>query len=102
MSFISIYEREIDELEKRIVELEQDKVDCLESINKLQKRMDEAIKIALSTSNTSRRKTKAKLAEDLNKRLSKGKEHLAKIEKSLAEKHKALLEKENKLKKISA
>lgn len=102
MSMISIYEREIEELKKQIVELERDKADCLESINKLQKRMDEAIKIALSTSNATRRKTKLKLAEDLNKRLSKEKEHLAKIEKSLAEKHKVLLEKEAKLKKISA
>ena len=102
MSMISIYEREIEELKNQIVELEKEKSDCLESINKIQKRMDEAINIALSTSNATRRKTKAKLAEDLNKRLSKEKDHLAKIEKSLAEKHKALLEKEAKLKKISA
>lgn len=102
MSMISIYEREIEELKKQIVDLEKDKANYLESINKLQKRMDEAIKIAFSTSNSTRRKTKEKLAEDLNKRLSKEKDHLAKIEKSLAEKHKALLEKEAKLKKISA
>ncbi len=63
--------------------------------------MDEAIKIAFSTNNATRRKTKTKLAEDLDKRLSKEKDHLAKIEKSLAEKHKALLGKEAKLKKIS-
>ena len=82
--------------------MERDKADCLESINKFQKRMDEAIKIALSTSNTTRRKTKAKLAEDLNKQLSKEKDRLAKFEKSLYEKHNSLLEKETKLKKISA
>ena len=82
--------------------MEKDKVDCLESINKIQKRMDEAIKIAFSTSNATRRKRKAKLAEDLNKRLSKEKESLAKIEKSLYEKHNSLLEKETKLEKISA
>lgn len=102
MSLASIYEREIEELKKQIVELEMDKADCLESINKHQKRMDEAIKIAFSTSNATRRKTKSKLAEDLNKRLSKEKDILAKIEKSLAEKHKALLEKETKLKNIDA
>ena len=99
---ISIYKREIEEMRKQIVELERDKADCLESINKLQKRMDEAIKIAFSTSNATRRKTKAKLAEDLNKRISKEKDCLAKIEKSLYEKHNSLLEKESKLKKISA
>ena len=60
------------------------------------------IKIALNTSNATRRKTKAKLAEDLNNRLSKEKENLAKIEEHLVEKHKALLGKETKLKKISA
>ena len=102
MSLRSIYEREIEELKKQIVELERDKADCLESINKIQKRMDEAIKLAFSTSNATRRKTKAKLVEELNKRLSKEKEDLANIEKHLAEKHKALLEKETKLKKISA
>ena len=102
MSLRSIYEREIEELKKQIVELERDKSDCLESINKLQKRVEEAIKIAFSTSNATRRKTKAKLADDLNKRLSKEQDRLAKIEKSLYEKHNSLLEKGNKLKKISA
>ena len=102
MSMISIYEREIEELKKQIVDLERDKVDCLESINKLQKRVEEAIKIAFITSSATRRKTKSKLAGDLNKRLLKEKDRLSKIEKSLAEKHKALLEKETKLKKISA
>ena len=61
--------------------------------------MDEAIKIALSTSNAMRRKAKEKLNDDLNKRLSKEKDRLAKIEKKLAEKHKALLGKETKSKK---
>ena len=102
MSLRSIYEREIEELEKQILTLERDKSDCLESVNKIQNRMDEAIKIALGTSNETKRKAKKKLAEDLNNRLSKEKEHLATIEKHLAEKHKALLEKETKLKKISA
>ena len=102
MSLRSSYEREIEELKKQIVELEEDKADCLESINKLQKRIDEAIKIALSTSNATRSKAKKKLAEDLNKRFSKEKEHLAKTEKHLAEKHKALFDKDTKLKKISA
>ena len=102
MSLRSIYEREIEELKKHIVELEEDKVNCLESINKFQKRIDEAIKIALITSNATRRNAKKKLAEDLTNRLSKEKEHLAKTEKHLTEKHKALLEKETKLKKISA
>lgn len=37
MSMISIYEREIEELKKQIVDVERAKVDCLESINKLQK-----------------------------------------------------------------
>lgn len=64
--------------------------------------MDEAIKIVFSTSNSTRRKTKKKLAEDLNKRHSKEKDRLAEIEKSLAKKHTALLKKETKLKKISA
>ena len=102
MSLRAIYEREIEELKKQILTLERDKANCLESINKIQKRMDEAIKIALSTSNATRRKAKKKLAEDLNNRLSKEKEHLAKTEKHLTEKHKALLEKETKLKNISA
>ncbi len=102
MNLISIYEREIEELKKQIVDLERDKTDCLESINKLQKRVEEAIKIAFSTSNATRRKTKAKLADGLNKRLSKEKEHLAKIEKCLANNHKTFLEKETKLKKIGA
>ena len=56
MSLRSIYEREIEELKKQILTLERDKADCLESINKIQKRMDEEIKIALSTSNAMRRK----------------------------------------------
>ena len=56
----------------------------------------------MDTSNETRRKAKKKLAEDLNNRLSKEKEHLAKIEKHLAENHKALLGKETKMKKISA
>ena len=64
--------------------------------------MDEAIKIALGTSNETRRKAKKKLAEDLNNRFSKEKEHLVKIEKHLAENYKALLGKETKMKKISA
>lgn len=102
MSLRTTYEREIEELKKQIINLEMDKADCLESVNKIQKRMDEAINIAFSTSNAIRRETKEKLAEDLNKRLSKEKEHLAKIEKSLAENHRALLEKEMKLKKINA
>ena len=102
MSLKSIYEREIEELKKRILILERDKADCLESINKIQERMDEAIRIALSTSNATRRKSKKKLADDLNNRLSKEKENLAKIEKHLAVKHRALLGKETKLKKISA
>ena len=102
MSLRSIYEREIEELKKQILTLEGDKADCLESVNKIQKRMDEAIKIALGTSNETRRKAKEKLNDDLNKRLSKEKDRLTKIEKSLVEKHKTLLEKETKLKKISA
>lgn len=102
MSLRSIYEREIEELKKQILILERDKADCLESINKIQKRLDEAIKIALSTSNGTRRKTKEKLYDDLNKRLSKEKDRVAKIEKNLYERHNSLLEKETKLKKISA
>ena len=93
MSLRSIYGRETEELKKQILILERDKANCLESISKIQKRMDEAIKIALSTTNETRKKTKAKLAEDLNKRLSKEKDRLAKIEKCLYEKHKSLLEK---------
>lgn len=68
----------------------------------IQKRMDEAIKIALSTSNATRRKAKEKLYDGLNKRLSKEKDRLANIKKSLAEEHKSLLEKATKLKNISA
>ena len=102
MSLRSNYEREIEELKKQILTLERGKADCLETISKLQKRIDEAIKIIFSTNNATRRKAKDKLAEDLNKRLSKEKEDLAKTEKSIAEKHKVLLEKETKLKKISA
>ena len=64
--------------------------------------MNYSNKIALSTSNATRRKSKKKLADDLNNRLSKEKENLAKTEKHLAEKRKALFEKETKLKKISA
>lgn len=102
MSLISIYEREIEELKKQILKLERGKADCLETISKLQKRIDEAIKIVFNTNNATRRKAKDKLAEDLNKRLSKEKEHLAKIEKCLANNHKTFLEKETKLKKIGA
>ena len=58
MSLRSIYERDIEDLKKQILILERDKTDCLESINKIQKRMDEAIKIALSTSNATRKKRK--------------------------------------------
>lgn len=37
MSLRLIYEREIEELKKQIVELERDKANCLESINKFKK-----------------------------------------------------------------